>query len=185
MTAMSSTGLRLLAVTEGIGSRTVTVSACSPRLPSTMPNSTRLPGFSAGTPAGSADWWTKTSPPSSRDRKPKPFSASYHFTLPVGTRNLCSVCAGGGCVRRTSPTRVVQPNRRRAGLRDSCSAVGLGVGQQVVHRPGPERLDRHGLEPGSHDGGSDPGLGGDGIHQPGVDLQPGGVTQVTDPQVAH
>src|SRR5204862_320162 len=81
---LASAGWRVPAATEGSGSSSVTDRACSPRRPSTMPNSTRAPGLSAGTPAGSAEEWTKTSPPSSRERKPKPLSVSYHLTLPVG-----------------------------------------------------------------------------------------------------
>src|SRR5437762_3584541 len=50
-----------------------------------MPKSTRWPGLSSPTPSGRAALCTKTSPPSSRVRKPKPFSVSYHFTRPVGT----------------------------------------------------------------------------------------------------
>src|SRR6516162_1588627 len=50
-----------------------------------MPNSTRWPARKAAESAGSAEECTKTSPPSSRVRKPNPLSASYHLTLPVGT----------------------------------------------------------------------------------------------------
>ena len=63
-----------------------TWSACAPRRPSATPNSTRCPCRSAVVPEGSADECTKTSPPSSRARKPYPLSESYHLTLPVGTR---------------------------------------------------------------------------------------------------
>src|SRR5690606_24674141 len=88
MVTISSGFFRCAATTDGSGSRTWTDSACSPRLPAATPNSTRWPALSDATPAGSADEWTKTSPPSSLDKKPKPFSASYHLTLPVGTGDL-------------------------------------------------------------------------------------------------
>ena len=41
------------------------------------------------TPAGNAEERTYTSSPSSCERNPKPFSASYHFTRPVGTGLTC------------------------------------------------------------------------------------------------
>src|SRR5262249_47570561 len=72
--------------TVGGGSRSRTWSAWAPRRPSATPNSTRCPCRSVVVPAGSADECTKTSPPSSRARKPYPLSESYHLTLPVGTR---------------------------------------------------------------------------------------------------
>ena len=51
MTAMSSGGLRAAATTDAGASTTRTDSACSPRLPSATPNSTRLPGLSSVIPA--------------------------------------------------------------------------------------------------------------------------------------
>ena len=96
----SSSGLRrCAAATDGAGSRSVTESAWSPRWPATTPNSTRWPGLSASTPAGSTDECTKTSPPSSRERKPKPFSLLNHLTLPVGTSVLVLVLVVPGAVR--------------------------------------------------------------------------------------
>src|SRR5690606_6439425 len=59
-----------------------------PLRPSTMPNSTRWPGRSVVVPGGSAEACRKTSPPSSLVRKPNPWPASYHLTLPVGTCDL-------------------------------------------------------------------------------------------------
>src|SRR3954452_14132470 len=94
MEASSSGFLRVAAATEGVGSRTVTERAWSPRCPATTPNSTRWPGLSAATPSGSTDECTKTSPPSSRERKPKPFSLLNHLTLPVGTSVLVLVLVG-------------------------------------------------------------------------------------------
>src|SRR6478672_7402452 len=94
MEASSSGFLRVAAATEGVGSRTVTESAWSPRCPATTPNSTRWPGLSVSTPAGRTEEWTKTSPPSSRERKPKPFSLLNHLTLPVGTSVLVLVLVG-------------------------------------------------------------------------------------------
>ena len=44
----------LFKTTDGGASTRRTDSACGPRRPSAMPNSTRCPGFSAATPAGSA-----------------------------------------------------------------------------------------------------------------------------------
>src|SRR5579862_2146909 len=87
-TIISSGFLRvcLTAATVGGGSRIRTWSAWAPRRPSATPNSTRCPCFSTVVPEGSADECTKTSPPSSRARKPYPLSESYHLTLPVGTR---------------------------------------------------------------------------------------------------
>src|SRR4051812_3932593 len=92
---MSSGGLRLALTTEGSGSSTRTDSACNPRLPWATPNSTRVPCLRVAVPAGNAEAWTKTSPPSSFERKPKPLSASNHFTLPVGTLPVLEVVAAG------------------------------------------------------------------------------------------
>src|SRR5690625_2257434 len=89
--AISSGFFRAADDTDGSGSRIRIDSACSPRRPAATPNSTRWPGFREETSSGSAEEWTKTSSPSSRERKPKPFSTSYHFTLPVGT--LTSFCS--------------------------------------------------------------------------------------------
>ena len=56
MTAMSSAGLRCAAAAAApptaAGRARLTDSACSPRAPSTTPNSTREPGLRAGTPGG-------------------------------------------------------------------------------------------------------------------------------------
>ncbi len=49
---MSSAGLRAALATLAGTSRTRIDSACGPRLPSATPNSTRVPGLSASTPAG-------------------------------------------------------------------------------------------------------------------------------------
>jgi CspA family cold shock protein len=76
----------LTAATAGGASSRRTWSAWAPLRPSAMPNSTRWPFAMVSVPAGRAEECTNTSaPPSSRERKPKPFSASYHLTLPVGT----------------------------------------------------------------------------------------------------
>src|ERR1700712_1218142 len=86
MSPWSSSGERRLAsATEGSGSTSRTWSACGPRRPSARPNSTRWPAFRASTSRGSDPLGTYTSAPSSWERKPNPFSASYHLTLPVGT----------------------------------------------------------------------------------------------------
>ena len=85
MTTISSGFFLATLATVGGGSSSRTWSACTPRRPSATPNSTRCPGRSAVLPAGRAVECTKTSPPSSRVRKPNPLSASYHLTLPVGT----------------------------------------------------------------------------------------------------
>src|SRR3712207_7273356 len=45
----------------------------------------RWPGLSSLVPDGRASLCTKTSGPSSRERKPNPFSGLNHLTLPVGT----------------------------------------------------------------------------------------------------
>ena len=98
-----------------------------------MPNSTRLPGLSAGTPAGSADECTKTSPPSSRDRKPKPLSVSYHLTLPVGTGDLLIVVGGMRTPRGAArPSRIA---RGRRGFPARSSAVALGSGSSSFIAP--------------------------------------------------
>ncbi len=76
MTVRSSGALRARAATDGSGSRTFTDRAWVPRLPSTMPYSTRVPPLRLVTPSGSAEACRKTSAPSSLLRKPKPFSAS-------------------------------------------------------------------------------------------------------------
>ena len=85
MTAMSSAGLRDPLTTDGAADRTDSDSACLPRRPSTTPNSTLVPGLRAATPAGRVETCTNTSSPSSDVMKPKPFSESYHLTVPVGT----------------------------------------------------------------------------------------------------
>ncbi len=114
----SSSGLRrCAAATEGAGSSTVTDSAWSPRWPATTPNSTRWPGLSASTPSGSTDECTKTSPPSSRERKPKPFSLLNHLTLPVGTSDLVLVARTLVAPRRKPP----RPDAGRGAL-DSSAA---------------------------------------------------------------
>src|SRR5665648_820750 len=96
MTVRSSGDVRCLAATDadidGVGSRTRTDSACAPRLPWTTPNSTRVPPLRVATPWGNASACRNTSAPSSSLRKPKPFSASYHLTLPVGTAHLLLMC---------------------------------------------------------------------------------------------
>src|ERR1700733_490081 len=103
MIGIISSGLfRVVLVMVGGGSSTLTCSACVPRRPSATPNSTRWPGFS-GLAAGSrAVEWTNTSPPSSRVRKPKPLSTSYHLTLPVGT---CGDLTRGGSMHRAAGPR--------------------------------------------------------------------------------
>src|SRR5665811_35403 len=112
MTAMSSAGLRWDFVIDGTGSRTWTDRACGPRRPSATPKSTRVPGFGAVTPAGSAEACRKTSPPSSSEAmKPKPRSASNHLTLPVGTGT--SEWSG--------------PQLARAGHRDCCRSQRIGT----------------------------------------------------------
>src|SRR3954447_15307739 len=100
---MSSGGLRVALTTEGSGSSTRTDSACSPRLPWATPNSTRVPCLKVAVPAGNAEACTKTSPPSSFERKPKPLSASNHFTLPVGTSSPRVVAAGFQPIRDAAP----------------------------------------------------------------------------------
>jgi hypothetical protein len=98
----------LLALRRGDRRRRVritTESAWSPRCPATTPNSTRWPGLRESTPAGRTEEWTKTSPPSSRERKPKPFSLLNHLTLPVGTsvpRPRTRRKTASGCWRKTS-----------------------------------------------------------------------------------
>src|SRR5919206_3273508 len=85
MLTISAGFLRSALDTEAGASSTRTCRACSPLRPWATPNSTRAPGFNEAVPSGRALERTKTSPPSSLERKPKPFSTSYHFTLPVGT----------------------------------------------------------------------------------------------------
>src|SRR3954470_13739146 len=80
--------------TDTTGSSSRTCSAWSPLRPWTRPNSTRAPGLSVEVPAGSASARTETAPSSSLCRKPNPFSASYHFTLPVGTVGTSLLAAG-------------------------------------------------------------------------------------------
>src|SRR5450759_160366 len=95
MTVIASGEVRFLAATEattdGAGSSTRKDSACAPRRPSTTPNSTRVPPLRLVTPAGKASACRNTSVPSSSLMKPKPFSASYHLTLPKGTTHLLLV----------------------------------------------------------------------------------------------
>ena len=50
----SSAGRRVASTTDGGVSTSRTDSACGPRRPSAIPNSTRWPGLSASTPAGNA-----------------------------------------------------------------------------------------------------------------------------------
>src|SRR5665811_2246047 len=91
---------------DGMGSRTRTDSACAPRLPWTTPNSTRVPPLSVVTPSGNASACRNTYAPSSSLRKPKPFLASYHLTLPVGTAHLLLMC-------RPPPHKRVRPDGAR------------------------------------------------------------------------
>ena len=72
----------------------------SPRRPSTTPNSTRVPGLSADIPAGSADGVDEDLVAVVLARKPKPFSVSYHLTLPVGTTHPSRTYAGSVRTRR-------------------------------------------------------------------------------------
>ena len=110
---MSSAGLRAALVTLAGASSTRMESACGPRLPSATPNSTREPGLSASTPAGSEEACTKTSSPSSVARKPKPFSLSYHLTLPVGTVLIASfVSYADGSLRAPRPVGSSRPSVR-------------------------------------------------------------------------
>ncbi len=54
MLTMSAGFLRSAFDTDWVGSSSRTCRAWSPRRPCTIPNSTRVPAFSVGTPAGSA-----------------------------------------------------------------------------------------------------------------------------------
>src|SRR6478609_7448834 len=86
----SSAGLRLVATIDGSTSNTLTCNACGPRRPSATPYSTFCPGLRVATPDGSAVDRTCTStPPPSWAMNPKPFSASYHLILPLGTQLTC------------------------------------------------------------------------------------------------
>src|ERR687898_1380352 len=110
MTTISSAGLRSrtlrLTRTDGAGSRRRTERAWAPRRPSAMLNSIRWPPLRPATPSGRALAGTKTSPsPASPDTKPKPFSESKNFTLPVGTVHLFVAIAGPRPVR-APPTRL-------------------------------------------------------------------------------
>ena len=89
---------RVAGLTDGAGSSSVTDSACVPRRPSATLNSTRVPPLSVSTPSGRALACRNTSLPSSSEMKPKPFSASYHLTLPVGTVHLLLVWWPAGVV---------------------------------------------------------------------------------------
>src|SRR5215471_5086612 len=107
ITIISSGFLRLVLVTVGGGSSMRTWSAWTPRRPSATPNSTRCPARSTE-PAGRAEEWTNTSPPSSRVRKPNPLSASYHLTLPVGT-DRPHAGVGAGRHARNTRSQVIGP----------------------------------------------------------------------------
>src|SRR6478752_211723 len=86
----SSAGRRLVATIDGSTSNTLTCNACGPRRPSATPYSTFCPGLRVATPVGSAvDRTCTSSPPPSWAMKPKPFSASYHLILPLGTQLTC------------------------------------------------------------------------------------------------
>ena len=85
MIAAKSSGLILeLATNDGGASIMLTESAWGPRRPSATPNSSRVPGLTLVTPAGSEVAGRKTSSPSSDAMKPKPFSRLNHLTRPVG-----------------------------------------------------------------------------------------------------
>ena len=70
-------------------------------------------------PAGRASLCTKTSGPSSRERKPKPFSGLNHLTLPVGTLDpqfsLAGIAADGAAMLppRLAAGRMQESQRRR------------------------------------------------------------------------
>src|SRR5699024_5255188 len=59
------------------------LSTCAPRRDSTTSYSSRVP-FVTSSPSGSTEEWRKAWEPSSAMTKPKPLSASNHFTRPVG-----------------------------------------------------------------------------------------------------
>src|SRR6476620_2773018 len=100
---------------DGGASRRRTWSAWSPLRPWATPNSTRVPGLSVATPSGRADDRTYTSPPSSLERQPKPFSTSYPFTLPLGTGPPppCRRPYAGRLVVPVKPTGVAAPTAHR------------------------------------------------------------------------
>src|SRR3954451_12843626 len=162
--------------TDFTGSSTRTWRAWSPLRPCTSPNSTRVPGFSVATPAGRAAGRTETSPPSSFDRKPKPRSASYHFTLPVGT--------GGPFFQQHVPEDRRSVDGKPTGRR---SPIPLRFGELFVHRAGPEPagVDRHLGEAGCDHRVPDRTQGQHLLDPVGVHLQAGPVTEVADAQVAH
>src|SRR4029453_18044006 len=61
----------------------VTFAARGPFGLSTTSKRTRSPSFSVRNPSARiSEWWTNTSGPPSRDRKPKPFDSLNHFTVP-------------------------------------------------------------------------------------------------------
>src|SRR5215218_4288287 len=153
MMGTSSSGfLRLfaatVAATDGSGSRMRTCSAWSPRRPATMPNSTRWPGLSSAVPAGRASLCTKTSGPSSRERKPKPFSGLNHLTLPVGTVGSLSRSLPGPA--RLPGGRRLDAARRTAYLPSRRTPTripgGLGSVGLIDHAEPVEKLQEHDRE---------------------------------------
>src|SRR5699024_9212246 len=68
-------------------------------------------------PSGSAPAWRKTSSPSSPEMKPKPFSASYPLTLPVGTVHLLLATVrwthGSARPSKVNPCFPADPNARK------------------------------------------------------------------------
>src|SRR5215510_15906156 len=62
---------------------TVTLAARGPLGLSTTSNLTRSPSARVRKPSARiSEWWTKTSGPPSRDRKPKPLDSLNHLTVP-------------------------------------------------------------------------------------------------------
>src|SRR5690606_998265 len=75
----------------------------------------RCPVLSVSTPRGNADFRTYTSSPPSWETKPKPFSASYHLTLPVGTELTVPFPARGRAQTRRAHAQACSPDERAPG----------------------------------------------------------------------
>src|SRR3954454_3512859 len=169
---------RWAAATDGGASSTRTWCAWSPLRPERMPNSTRVPALSVAVPSGRAEDLTYTSSPSSRDRKPKPLSASYHLTFPVGTVRPFSWSCSGVC---EGTAYVPVP----AGANAIVSAIALGLGQHLVQGTGAEaeRVDLDLLETRFPDGPEH--VLTDAADERAIDLEASPVTEVADAEVAH
>ena len=151
MTTISSGDLRSAFATDGGGVEQLHLQRLVALATLRRPRTRRAaPFLSVVTPAGSASERTKTSPPSSGLRKPKPFSVSYHLTLPVGTVDLTDLwnTHGGrlrGHAQPATVTRAPVLPRRSASAVQADQRIPPGrAAARSSNRSGNPAVDLHG-----------------------------------------